>query len=164
MHPASMRGRLPRRKANKNAARTGARAACLSVFPVSPTSVSTRTEKKTTRAAQAASIAFYPSGNRLGPVSRPEPARDGHGESPSSTSRDDHVNLVGRRELGHQRVGMRRCPPESQVRTLAVAIVGNELGIGPADGVVKMALQIASRPAVVGEGARMLGTHHEHGV
>src|SRR3989442_70207 len=93
-----------------------------------------------------------------------EPARNGHREAASSAAGHDDVDFFDRWKFTDQCVGRRRRLSESKVSPFAVTFVRQQRPVRRANRVIEVTCQIVPAPAVVGEGARVLGTDDEHGV
>src|SRR5262249_12942791 len=163
--PRTGRGRLPSRKANKNAARTVSRASCLFGLAASPTSgLNPEPREKTTRSARGASTAFYRSGHWCGSVSRAKPTRNHHGEAPGGPAGDDDVDLFWRREFRDERLGCRWRAREPEIGAFAMPVVGHEVPVRTTNRFIQKTAQVVFRPAGVTEGTRVLRSDDEHGV
>src|SRR5437773_7962551 len=102
---------------------------------------------------------LHAAGDGTRAVPRAEPSGNRHREAPGGAAGHADVDLVRRRELGDERVeselGLAAAVP--QVRPLTVIGVREQRPVRTAHRLVEIALQVLLRPAVIGEGAGVLG-------
>src|SRR5215470_16094860 len=100
-----------------------------------------------------------------GAVACPQPTGNGHGEASRRAPRHHHVHLTRRGKLGDEVVGAGRLVScEAQVRAFSVVVVGEERAVGHPHRLVEMSGEVRPAPALVAEGASVLGSDYDHGV